>query len=103
MRAWFKYLVNCKGEDLKIAINSNVKAGECLVICYPKWRKGFIKVYVEPIDTDVQIAPKYKRYDGSWKYPEIKEHRSIVDDGTATGQGFHTTIAYVTSSDSHNL
>lgn len=33
---------------------------------------------VEPIDTCVQITPKYKRDNGTREHPVVQEHRSVV-------------------------
>ncbi|MFS7962759.1 hypothetical protein Hanom_Chr08g00730321 [Helianthus anomalus] len=53
-------LVNRKCENFNIAIILDMETCEGLVISDPERGKGFIKVQVKPVNTNIQVASKYK-------------------------------------------
>ena len=60
-------------------------------------------MYVEPIDTDVQVTAEYQWYNRGWQDPEIEEDGAVVNGCTTSGKGFYPFLAYAAPSDSHNL
>ena len=80
-----------------------MEPSERLVVRNSERGEGLVKVYVKPVDADVQVAAEHQGDDWRREDPEIKEDGGVVYGSTSSRERCHPVLTNVAPRDRHYL